>query len=165
MVYGAQHWMVAQPTWGMTPSGVVLGATDCWRGALKPKWQPDIKESIRWVEGYTIVADLAETVPGSRLVYITDREGDIRAVMNTAAERDYPADYLIRSKHNRKTSMGEQLWDGVGGGEAGRWIERAHVVAGHSQGGQIDRRGDRPFIIGNEIGVIRCCLRLRGDTL
>lgn len=116
--YDAQHGMFAHPTLAMTPSGLVLGATDCWMWARKPKGQPDIKESIRWVEGYTIVADLAETVPGSRLVYITDREGDIRAVMNTAAERDYPADYLIRSKHNRKTSMGDKLWDRVGGGEA-----------------------------------------------
>ena len=68
-------------------------------------------------EALTIVADLAETVPGSRLVYMSDREGDIRALMDTAAERGYPADFLIRSKHNRKISLGDQLWDRVSRGK------------------------------------------------
>ena len=35
---------------------------------------PDVKESIRWVEGYEIVADLAETLPDTRLVYVADRK-------------------------------------------------------------------------------------------
>ena len=37
--------------------------------------------------------------------------------MDTAAERGYPADFLIRSKHNRKISMGDKLWDRVSRGE------------------------------------------------
>ena len=36
---------------------------------------------MRWVEGYEIVADLAETVPDSRLVYVADREADIMALL------------------------------------------------------------------------------------
>ena len=48
-------------------------------GAERP---PQVKESTRWVEGYEIVADLAETVPDTRLVYVADREGDLRALID-----------------------------------------------------------------------------------
>jgi len=33
------------------------------------------------VEGYEIVADLAEQLPDTRLVYVADREGDLRELM------------------------------------------------------------------------------------
>ena len=109
--YEAQHGMYVHPTLAVTPAGVALGVLDAWMWARKPKDQPDVKESTRWVEGYAIVADLAETVPDSRLVYVADREGDLRALIDAAARRGTPADWLIRSKHNRKTTTGEKLWD------------------------------------------------------
>jgi hypothetical protein len=96
---------------------------DAWMWARAPKGQPAIKGSTRWVEGYTIVADLAETVPDSRLIYMTDREGDLRALMDTAARRGCPADWLVRSQHNRNTDGGEKLWDRVVGGEAQGEVE------------------------------------------
>ena len=55
-------------------------------GRAKPKDQPDVKESLRWVEGYEIVADLAETVPDTRLV-VADREGDLRALIDGGPAR------------------------------------------------------------------------------
>jgi len=79
--------------------------------ARQPKDQLNIKESARWVEGHEIVADLAETVPDARWVYVADREGDLRTLMGAAARRGTPADWLIRSQHNRKTTTGEQLWE------------------------------------------------------
>jgi hypothetical protein len=109
--YEAQHGLYAHPTLAVTPTGVALGVLDAWLWARKPKDQPAIKESTRWVEGYEIVADLAETVPDTRLVYVADREGDLRALIDAAARRGTPADWLIRAKHNRKTSTGEKLWD------------------------------------------------------
>ena len=109
--YEAQHGMYVHPTLAVTPAGVALGVLDAWMWARKPKDQPDIKESTRWVEGYGIVADLAETVPDTRLVYVADREGDIRALIDVAARRGTPADWLIRSKHHRKTTTGAKLWD------------------------------------------------------
>ena len=109
--YEAQHGMYVHPTLAVTPAGVALGVVDAWMWARKPKVQPDVKESTRWVEGYEIVADLAETVPATRLVYVADREGDLRALIDAAARRGTPADWLIRSKHNRKTTTGEKLWD------------------------------------------------------
>ena len=107
--YEAQHGLYVHPTLVVTPAGVALGVVDAWLWARKPKDQPDVKESTRWVEGYEIVADLAEAVPDTRLVYVADREGDLRALMDAAVRRGTPADWLIRSKHNRKTTTGEKL--------------------------------------------------------
>ncbi len=109
--YEAQHGMYVHPTLAATPAGVALGVVDAWMWARKPKDQPDVKESRRWVEGYEIVADWAARVPDTRLVYIADREGDLRALIDAAARCGTPADWLIRSKHNRKTTTGEKLWD------------------------------------------------------
>jgi hypothetical protein len=86
-------------------------------GRANPKTSPTSRESLRWVEGYEIVADLAETVPDTRLVYVADREGDLRALIDAAARRGTPADWLIRSQHNRKTTTGEKLWDRLAQGE------------------------------------------------
>lgn len=108
--YEAQHGLYAHPTLAVTPAGLALGVLDAWMWARKPKERPDVKESTRWVEGYEIVADLAEAVPDSRLVYVADREGDLRALIAAAARRGTPADWLIRSQHNRKTTTGEKLW-------------------------------------------------------
>jgi hypothetical protein len=116
--YEAQHGMYVHPTLAVTPAGVALGVLDAWMWARKPKDQPDVKESTRWVEGYEIVADLAETVPDTRLVYVADREGDLRALIDAAARRGTPADWLIRSKHNRKTTTGEKLWARLAQSEA-----------------------------------------------
>lgn len=109
--YDAQHGMDVHPTLVVTPAGVALGVGDAWMWARQPKDQPDVPESRRWVEGFEIVADLAATMPATRLVYVADREGDLRALIDTAARRGTPADWLIRSKHNRKTTTGEKLWD------------------------------------------------------
>ena len=109
--YEAQHGLYVHPTLAVTSAGVALGVLDAWMWARGPKDAPQIKESTRWVEGYEIVADLAETVPATRLVYVADREGDLRALIDAAARRGTPADWLIRSKHDRKTTTGEKLWE------------------------------------------------------
>ncbi|MFO1422600.1 MAG: IS4 family transposase [Candidatus Competibacteraceae bacterium] len=109
--YEAQHGLYVHPTLAVTPAGLALGVLDAWMWARKPKDQPDIKESTRWGEGYEIVADLAETVADTRLVYVADREGDLRALMDAAARREHPADWLVRAKHDRNTADGDKLWD------------------------------------------------------
>lgn len=107
----AQHGLYVHPTLAVTPAGVALGVLDAWMWARGPKDVPQVKESTRWVEGYEIVADLAETVPDTRLVYVADREGDRRALMDAAARRGHPADWLVRAKHDRNTAEGDKLWD------------------------------------------------------
>jgi hypothetical protein len=79
----------------------------------KAKGEEDIKESHRWIEGYGIVADLAQSQPNTRFVYIADRESDIQGLMEEARRRDHAADDLIRAKHNRKLIGGEKPWDSV----------------------------------------------------
>jgi len=69
------------------------------------------------VEGYRSWADLAERTPGTRLVYVADREGDLRELMDTAARRGTPADWLLRAKHNRSHPGGRQDCGPVGQSE------------------------------------------------
>ena len=116
--YEAQHGMYLHPTLAVTPAGVALGAVDAWMWARKPKGEADIKESERWVEGYGVVADLAEQLPETRVVYVADRAGDIRALMDEAARRGEAADWLVRAQHNRNTTLGQKVWDRLGRGEA-----------------------------------------------
>ena len=102
--------MYVHPTLVVTPQGLALGVVDAWMWARKPKGEAAVKERVRWVEGYEIVADLAAQTPETRLVSIADREGDLRALMDTAARRGHPADWLVRAVHNRNTAAGETLW-------------------------------------------------------
>ena len=74
-------------------------------------------ESTRWIEGYERVAELAATMPETRLVYVADREADIVALMARANDLGHPADWLIRSCHNRALPDGSKLWANVTTGE------------------------------------------------
>ena len=125
--------MYAHPTLVATPAGVALGVVDAWLWARKPKDQPDVKESARWVEGYEIVADLAETVADTRLVfYVADREGDLRALIDVAARRGParpaggladPVEARPQDDHGRKTV-------GAAGAERTGGRGRIHPVGG-----------------------------------
>ena len=115
--YEAQHGMYVHPTLVVTPQGAALGVVDAWMWARAPKGKATVKESLRWLEGYGIVAELAAVTPGTRVVYLADREGDIRALMDDAARRGTPADWLIRAQHERKTALGDKLWARLGASE------------------------------------------------
>ena len=77
---------------------------DCWMWAREFKEadgsRPGILESIRWIEGYERVAEAAAKMPGTRLVYIADREADILGMMQRAHALETPADWMVLSKHN-----------------------------------------------------------------
>jgi hypothetical protein len=88
--------MYLHPTLALTPQGVMLGTLDAWMWKREPQGEACFKESIRWVEGYERVAEIGSEMPATRLVYMADREGDIRALMDRAAELGHPADWLIR---------------------------------------------------------------------
>ena len=125
--YDAQRGMYLHPTYVVTPQRVPLGVLNVQMWARKPKVVKEElkegeeaealeeeKESARWIKGYEHVATLAETeaMKATRLVYVTDREGDIKALMVTARDRGNPADWLIRSQHNRTlpTPQEKKLW-------------------------------------------------------
>ena len=49
------------------------------------------KESLRWIEGYERIAELAAQLPDTRLVYVADREADLVPLMLRAQELGTPA--------------------------------------------------------------------------
>jgi hypothetical protein len=49
-------------------------------------------------------------MPHTRLVYVADREADMLALMERAQELGTPADWLIRSTHDRALPEGAKLW-------------------------------------------------------
>lgn len=69
--------------------------------------------SSRWVESYERIAERAAELPQTRHVCISDREGDLMAMMVHAHEMGHPADYLVRCKHNRCLPEGGKLWPAV----------------------------------------------------
>ena len=56
---------------------------------------------------------MAAQLPGTRLVYLADREADIMELMRRAGALGTPVDWLLRSKHNRTLSDGDKLWSAV----------------------------------------------------
>ena len=119
--YEAQRGMYLHPTYVVTPQREPLGVTDAWMWAREPKDEtgkrPGITESVRWTEGYERIAKTAGKMPDTRLVYVADREADILDLMQCAHALGCPADWLIRSRHNRCLPDGGKLWDEVLAGE------------------------------------------------
>ena len=52
-------------------------------------------------------------MPETRLVYVADREADLLGLMQCAHQLGTPADWLIRSKHNRCLPAGGKLWASI----------------------------------------------------
>src|SRR5574344_1550372 len=115
--YEAQRGMYLHPTYVITPQREPLGVTDAWMWAREPKpvdgQRPGVVESLRWIESYERIAEQAAQLPQTRHVCISDREADIMALLERAHELDYPADYLVRCKHNRVLPEGGKLWQNV----------------------------------------------------
>jgi hypothetical protein len=112
--YEAQRGMYVHPTYAVTPQREPLGVLDAWMWAREKKdkfgARGGPKESLRWIEGYERIAEMAAEMPGTRLVYVADREADLIPLMARAQELDTPADWLIRASHNRCLPDGDKLW-------------------------------------------------------
>lgn len=117
--YAAQHGMYLHPTLAVTPQRLCLGVLDAWMwtrdaatyGQNKRHWPIEAKESMRWLEGYQRIAELAAELGGTRLVYLADRECDIYDFLVQA--QGGRAAWLIRATHNRVLAAGGKLWDQV----------------------------------------------------
>jgi len=120
--YEARRGMYLHPTYAVTPEREPLGMLDAWMWAREKRGndgvRPGQKESRRWVEGYERVAEQAAEMPGTRLVYVADREADMVEMMRRARELGTPADWLVRAKHDRCLADGEgiKLWDATTSG-------------------------------------------------
>jgi hypothetical protein len=119
--YEAQRGMYLHPTYAVTPERVPLGVLDAWMWAREAKdpqgKRGGVKESLRWIEGYERIAETAPSLPHTRLVYVADREADMIALMVRAQELGTPADWLIRSTHDRALPEGAKLWSAASAGE------------------------------------------------
>ena len=107
--YEAQRGMYLHPSYAVSASREPLGVLDAWMWA-RDGTRPGITESVRWSESYARVAELAVEVPQTRLVYVADREADIRELMVRARDLGTPADRLLRSQHHRALPGGGRLW-------------------------------------------------------
>ncbi len=78
--YDAQRGMYAHPTYAVSPAREPLGVLDAWMWARKPRTaegkRVDVSESLRWLEGYERLAEMAPQLAQTRLVYVADRESD-----------------------------------------------------------------------------------------
>ena len=90
--------MYCHPTVAASESGVVLGVLDAWMWARQAKGEPDIRESTRWTEGYQRVAELKEELSSTEIVYVADREADIRELMTAAQQQENVVHWLVRAK-------------------------------------------------------------------
>lgn len=119
--YEVQRGLYLHPTYAVTPAREPVGVLDAWMWAREPKGasgtRAGIKESLRWIEGYERVAELAADMPTTRLVYVADRESDMLDLLVKARDLGTPADWLLRSQHNRSLPEGGKLWDAAVTGE------------------------------------------------
>ena len=115
--YEAQRGLYLHPTYVVSPQREPLGVTHAWSWAREFKdaegARSGINESIRWIESYERMAESAADLPQTRHVCVGDRESDMVELMRKARELGHPADYLIRSQHNRVLPDGGKLWDQV----------------------------------------------------
>lgn len=91
--YEAQRGMYVHPTYAVSLSREPLGVLDAWMWAREPKDEngkrDGIRESLRWTEGYQRIAECTEELPGTRLVYVADRESDIAELMEAVHDLNY----------------------------------------------------------------------------
>ncbi len=106
------------PTLALTPERLCLGLLDGYNWTREPGslGQPkdpnrplEEKESVRWVDGYQRVNELAEQLSETRLTYVADREADIHDLFVEAPCPQSAADWLVRGKHDRVLSDGRTL--------------------------------------------------------
>jgi len=115
--YESQRGMYVHPTYAVSTAREPLGVLDAWMWAREFKEKdgkrPGMTESLRWIEGYERLAELASQLPSTRMIYVADREADIMALMVRARDLETPLDWLVRSKTNRALPDKDKLWDSV----------------------------------------------------
>jgi hypothetical protein len=75
------------------------------KGANRPL---EDKESVRWVDGFAHVNELAEQLTETRLTDIADREGDIYDLFVEAPCPEHGADWLVRVQHRDRLLSDER---------------------------------------------------------
>ena len=149
--YEARQGLYLHPMLAITPERLCLGVLDGFnwtrkKGSLGEKKDPNRligeKESSRWLRGYLATCDDQEDLPDTKLVYMTDREGDIYEIYQSIEKRKElnlaTASWLIRGQHDRLLTNGSHLLEAVENTESlgeiefdlprGRGRKSRHVV-------------------------------------
>ena len=126
------------PTLAVTPERLPLGVVNVnfWNrsperkgknSAARNKTPIEEKESYRWLDSYLKACEIAREVPDTKIIHITDREGDIIEVFDASAkelEKGLRANFIIRSQHDRliepdkeERGIKEKLWRTLKNGE------------------------------------------------
>lgn len=97
------------PSIAFTPERCCLGTVDLnlWvRKEIGTRHQRhskpiEEKETYCWLKGYNIANDIAKKAPKTKVINVSDREGDIYDVLEKQPNEDNKAYWLIRCKQNR----------------------------------------------------------------
>jgi len=109
-VDGAQG-LKLHDTLALTPEGRMLGILDaeCWAregppaDAKSPRGEGiEGTEALRWLTSHTQVSRLQALIPGTRVVSVTDREGDIFELFERGRQHPHAADFLVRANRSRQ---------------------------------------------------------------
>jgi len=74
------------------------------------------KESYRWIEAFRDSCKLAAFCKETRVIHVTDREGDIFELFTeyeSIKSKGIAADYIVRSNHNRTVYPEEKTFNGL----------------------------------------------------
>lgn len=156
--YEAQRGMYLHPTYAVSVQREPLGLLDAWMWAREPRnaqgERAGITESVRWIEGYERLAELALELPATRLMQVGDRESDMFELMRCAQSLGWPVDLLVRSQHNRVLPGGERLWDEVQACESLGQIEFTMAA----------RPGRKARVVKQQLRLKRVRLGAKGDA-
>lgn len=100
--YEAQRGMLVHPTYAVTPQREPLGVLNAWNWCreFRPEGggsRPGINESLRWVESYAHLVEVAQEVPQTRLVCVGERESDMLELFDRGARDEWAVDVLVRA--------------------------------------------------------------------
>jgi Transposase Tn5 dimerisation domain/Transposase DNA-binding len=117
----AQRGLYVHPTCAVSVQREPLGILNAWNWAREFKAdngeRGGVCESVRWLESCERIAQHAGELPQTRLVCVGDRESDMLELMVKARDLGYPADYLVRCRHNRVLpGRAGKLWTAVAQG-------------------------------------------------
>lgn len=151
--------MYLHPTLAITPERVPLGLLKFHSFTRDPgslgqdkdaNRALEEKESVRWVDGFANVNELAERLPDTDLVYIADREGDIYDLFVEAPCPEHGADWLVRVQHQQRL-----LADG---GKLRPILDAAPVLT-EITFGRPASNGRRARTVSQQIKVVRVTLK------
>jgi len=115
-----------------TPAGQSLGLVqvqhwcrhpeDFGKAARRRKRSITEKESQRWIASFDRCVEMAREMPGTQLISVADREGDIYDLFHRAASHP-EVGVIVRGRHNRCTSQGQRFDEVIAAAQVAGVIE------------------------------------------